>query len=148
MKKEDNRIRNARIWEDILQEYIDTNNVNFDKIANEYNVLVHYIFEQIKMLKDEGFLEVYIPPCGSLVITGITNKGLSYIECRFVEKAKKDVRIEKEIERRAKRAHKVNGFRLFKYWKEIIIGLTYPTIDIFVTIISGKGVIEIIRSVF
>lgn len=143
MKKEDNRIRDARIMVDILEKCNKNVNIDYKEISIDYDVHEEYIYEQVRKLNELDFLEVYDPPMNSPVIEEITDKGKSYKEYELVERAIEEVRNEKIIEKRARRSHKLKGYKIWQIWIGFF-GVIYFIIDILLKSIAGKGILDLI----
>jgi len=150
-KKEDYRIRDARIQKYLLNEYFNKDIEKFYKeTASKFEVKKEFIYYQVKVLEEDDFIKASSSKRGAPVITYLTDKGKT-LKDELVEKAEKVVKKEEKVvekeelkEKRASRKHKLNGFKIFKYYREIIIGIAYPIIDILTKSISGKGVLDIL----
>lgn len=94
MKKEDTRIMNALIQEDILKK-ADWVTLGYE-ISEKYNVSEDFIYSFEISLEERGLLKLHEPEFGNHTVIGITNKGKNCYKQKLLSKKAKE-EVQKEV---------------------------------------------------
>ncbi len=153
MIKENEKIRNALIQEDILRK-ADRVKLGYE-ISEKYNVSEDLIYSFEISLEERSLLKLNKPEFGTHVITGVTNKGKNNYKQKLLSK-KAEEEVQKEIaelrkedinEKRARRSHFVDGIKIWQFLIGIT-GIVYMVSDLIINAILDKGILDLIKELF